>query len=33
MSTIANVKPGETVLVAGEKSPDLVAQNVLARAG
>jgi hypothetical protein len=30
--SIADVKTGESVLVAGEKSPDLIAKNVVARA-
>jgi len=30
--TIADVKTGQTVLVGGEKSPDLTAKNILARA-
>ena len=30
--TIADVKQGQTVLVGGEKSPDLTAKNILARA-
>ena len=30
--TIADVKTGQTVLVGGEKSPDLTAKNIVARA-
>jgi hypothetical protein len=30
--TIADVKPGQTVLVGGEKSPDLTAKNIFVRA-
>ena len=30
--TIADIKTGQTVLVGGEKSPDLTAQNIVARA-
>ena len=32
MPTIADVKTGQTVLVGGEKSPDLTAKNIVARA-
>jgi hypothetical protein len=31
--TIADIKTGQMVLVGGEKSPDLAAKNVVARAG
>ena len=30
--TIADIKAGQTVLVGGEKSPDLTAKNIIARA-
>ena len=30
--TIADIKTGQTVLVGGEKSPDLTAKNIVARA-
>ena len=30
--TIADIKTGQTVLVGGERSPDLTAKNIVARA-